>query len=343
MRTTFISTASLLGAPRTGIVRMQADMAQLSKEVSTGRMADVGLNLGAETGRAASLHIDTAAISALIDSNGAAVQRLQQTQTALTKLTDGANTFMQQLIAQRDSATSVDGIAASALAGFVADANASDGKSYLFSGINSAIKPVADYSGAPKAAVDAAFLAKFGVAPGDPAAANISATAISDFLDNEFANLFADPDWGTTWSSASDTPARSRVAPGESIDTSVSANQPAMRKLAMAYAMVAGLGTDSLGADARKAVIDKAISVLGTAVSGLTDLGQAMGSAENRVTAATTRLTAQQDILATRISTLEGVDPADAKVKIDTLSTQIEMSYSLTVKLLNMSLLNYVT
>ena len=93
MRTTFISTASLLGAPRTGIVRMQADMAQLSKEVSTGRMADVGLNLGDETGRAASLHIDTAAISALIDSNGAAVQRLQQTQTALTKLTDGANTL----------------------------------------------------------------------------------------------------------------------------------------------------------------------------------------------------------------------------------------------------------
>ena len=81
MRTTFISTASLLGAPRTGIVRMQADMAQLSKEVSTGRMADVGLNLGAETGRAASLHIDTAAISALIDSNGAAVQRVIYTES----------------------------------------------------------------------------------------------------------------------------------------------------------------------------------------------------------------------------------------------------------------------
>jgi len=30
-------------------------------------------------------------------------------------------------------------------------------------------------------------------------------------------------------------------------------------------------------------------------------------------------------------------------VKIDTLSTQIEMSYSLTAKLLQMSLLNYVT
>ena len=33
--------------------------------------------------------------------------------------------------------------------------------------------------------------------------------------------------------------------------------------------------------------------------------------------------------------------PAEAKVKIDTLTTQIEMSYSLTAKLLQMSLLNY--
>ena len=62
---------------------------------------------------------------------------------------------------------------------------------------------------------------------------------------------------------------------------------------------------------------------------------------QNQVTDATNRLKAQQTILQTRIGTLEGVDPAEAKVQIDQLTTQIEMSYSLTGKLLQISLLNY--
>ena len=40
--------------------------------------------------------------------------------------------------------------------------------------------------------------------------------------------------------------------------------------------------------------------------------------------------------------TVVGVDPAEAKVKIDTLTTQLEMSYSLTAKLLQLSIINYV-
>ena len=50
MQTSFISTASLVGAPRSDITRMQTEVARLSEEVSTGRMADVGLNLGAAAG-----------------------------------------------------------------------------------------------------------------------------------------------------------------------------------------------------------------------------------------------------------------------------------------------------
>ena len=62
---------------------------------------------------------------------------------------------------------------------------------------------------------------------------------------------------------------------------------------------------------------------------------------QNQVSDATERLTTQQSILETQIDSLEGVDASQAKVKIDTLTTQIEMSYSLTAKLLQMSLLNY--
>jgi flagellar hook-associated protein 3 FlgL len=341
VRTSFISSLSLFTTPRTGILRMQADMAQLSKEVATGRMADAGLNLGAESGRAVTLHVDTAALAALIDSNGSVAARLQQSQSTLDQMRTGGDDFLQQLIASRDTNAPVQSLGASGLAGFTDLANATDGRNYLFAGINTAIQPIADYSAGPQAAVDAAFLAKFGVTQSDPLASGIAAADMKDFLDNEFSALFADPNWGTTWSSAADQPVANRISPTETLDTSVSANQPAMRKLAMVYSMVAGLGTDNLGDAARKAVLDKAIDVLGSALTGVTDLQQTLGAAQNRVTDTTSRLTLQQDVITTRIGVLEGVDPAEAKVKIDTLSTQIEMSYSLTVKLLQMSILNY--
>jgi flagellar hook-associated protein 3 FlgL len=122
----------------------------------------------------------------------------------------------------------------------------------------------------------------------------------------------------------------------------VSANDPAFRKLAMAYAMVAAIGTGNLGDAARLAVIGKSIDTLTEAQVSLTAVQSGVGTAENRVKAANDRLAAQKDILATRIDNLEGVDPAEAKVKIDTLTTQLEMSYSLTARLLQLSIINYV-
>lgn len=320
---------------------MQTEVARLSQEVSTGRMADVGLNLGAETSRAATLHFDSDALGGLIDSNGQLSQRLVRSQSALGQLTSGANDFLNQVIATRDSNSPIGALASSALSGFIADANASDGKDYLFSGINTAIKPLADFTSGPKAAIDAAFVAKFGVAPGDPAASTIDGASMSSFLDNEFAQLFNSSNWASTWSSAADQPTRNSISMHESVDTSVSANQPAIRNLAMAYSMVAALGTDTFGADARKAVLDHAAGLLGEANTGIVALQANLGTVQKQVSDATTQLSAQRDIIATRIGTLEGVDAAEAKTRIDTFATQIEMSYSLTAKLLQMSILNY--
>jgi flagellar hook-associated protein 3 FlgL len=189
--------------------------------------------------------------------------------------------------------------------------------------------------------VDAAFLAKFGVPQSDPSVDQIDAVDMIDFIDNEFADLFADPDWGTTWSSASDQVMRSRISTAQTLDTSISANEQAMRKLAMVYTMVSELGIDGLAEDTRGAILDKAVGMLSEAFSGLTTLGMDIGVKQNRVNDATERLQIQQSIVEQRVAVLEGVDPLEAKVKLDTLTTQIEMSYSLTARLLRLSILNY--
>jgi flagellar hook-associated protein 3 FlgL len=53
-------------------------------------------------------------------------------------------------------------------------------------------------------------------------------------------------------------------------------------------------------------------------------------------------MTSNRGLLATQLDSLEGVDPAEAKVRSDSYSNELEMSYSLTTKLLNLSILNYV-
>ncbi len=343
MTTASVSTASLAGAPRIGIARMQNDLVKLNQEVVTSRLADVGLSLGAQTAQSVSLHINNDALGAMIDNNGLIASRLQQQQSALDSMRTGASTFIQAVTAAYTSgggSTLVD-TANSALASFTQAANASDGHNYLFGGINSSAAPIAQYDSGPNAAITAAFTAKFGFPPTDPAAANITGAQMTDFLNNEFDALFADPAWGSTWSSASSTVINSRIDTATTVATSVSANEPAMRKLAEAYSAVASLGFNGLGDDAKKAILDKASSLAGAGSDGVISIQGGLGIVQNQVTDSTNRLKTQQTILQTRIGTLEGIDPAEAKVQIDQLTTQIEMSYSLTGKLMQISLLNY--
>ena len=344
MHTSSISTASLMGSTRTGVARMQNELARLNEEVVTSRMADVGLTLGARTAQSVSLHIDYDSLSSLIDSNSQVSSRLEQQQSALDSLRTGADDFLQSLIDGQTSGgdtTTLVEAAKSALASFTQTVNASDGHDYLFGGINSTSAPLAEYDSGPGDAVTAAFTAKFGFAPDDPAAADITGDEMSDFLDNEFDALFSDPSWGTDWSSASDQTISNRIDTTTTVSTSVSANEPAMRKLAEAYTMVGYLGLDGLSSDAQQAILDKANTLVGDGDDGLVEIQASLGGVQNQVTDASDRLKTQQTILTNHIDSLEGVDAAEAKVQIDTLTTQIEMSYSLTAKLLDISLLKY--
>ena len=117
---------------------------------------------------------------------------------------------------------------------------------FLFSGINSDVKPMDDFfSGTPSASrqsVTDAFTAKFGMSPDDPAVASISASDMQGFLDNEFSDLFSDANWANNWSAASDKAVTNRISRTEVAATSTTANDTAFRKLTQAYAMVSGLG-----------------------------------------------------------------------------------------------------
>ena len=348
MKTTYVSTQAMANATRRSILHMQSELTTLQKEVSTGRVADVGLALGARAGRTVTLRQESASLQAFMDANASASTRLSTTQAALATVASGGQSFLQMLIDATDSVTSAavtQQRARESLASFIDTLNSAQNGEYVFAGINSDAKPISDYSdpaSLARQAVADAFMTRFGFAQGSPAVAGISASDMQDFLDTDFAALFDEPAWSTNWSSASDQPVSSRVSATQTVTTGATANDPAIKKLAMAYTMVSDLGLAGLSNEAYRAVVAKATDVIGGAIAGVTSAQAQLGYSEQAVADANSRMSVQKDVLEIHIGSLEGIDPYEATVRINNLLTQIETSYALTARIQQLSLLDFL-
>ncbi len=349
MKTSNISTLALTNATRETRINLQLRLATTQKEANTGRYADVGLQLGYLTQRTVSLRQDLDRLTTFKDTNAVAASRLSLSQAQLDGLADAAQGFLTTLMAAR-SATSSAGTAVTdakaKLTSFTAALNTTVNGAHLFAGVNTDVKPITDYFGTPtsagRQAVEDAFTTEFGTSQSTAGVENITGAQMDAFLDGAFADLFGSADWTTTWSSASDQNITSRINTNERIETSANANDKAFRGLAQAYTMIADLGIQDLSPDAYQSVINKAIDVVGQAISDLTGLRASLGTSQERIKDADSRIDIQTTLIKEHIGTLEGVDPYEAQVRVNELLKQIETAYSLTARTTNLSLLKYI-
>ena len=349
MKTTFVSTAAISQAMRYSLLRAQSELTNAQKEASTGRVADIGLALGSRTGHAVSFERDLERMRGIVDSNGLAKARLSSTQDAITQISKAAQSFLSTLT------TSVSGDASPSLTltdakgtlqSITAILNSSYNGEHLFAGINTDVQPINDFTaaGSPnKAAFDAGFLSFFGFTKNDPAAANITAAQMNNFMTTVVEPQFLGAGWQGTWSNATDEGITSRIALNETVQTSVSANEGGMRKLAMAAALVTDMFDSNVSAIARKAVLTRAVSLVGESMSDLANLASSTGIVENRVKNASDRIDMQVDLFQRNIQQLEGVDPYEASTRVTSLLQQIETSYALTARIQQLSLAKYLT
>jgi flagellar hook-associated protein 3 FlgL len=349
MKSTFISTSSISAATRLSLMKVQQQLADAQKEVTTGRLADVGESLGFRTGQTISLRQEHTRLKTIIETNSGVSTRLKATQTTLQSLVDNAQAFVSQLLGSRaggGNAAVAQKEAESGLATFTDTMNTTFADGYLFAGVNSDVKPLTSYYDTPPPAnqqgVANAFLTAFGITQSDPAVQNITTASMQTFLDTTFADLFNDPSWSTDWSSASNQNVRNRISTSELIETSVNANEDAFRKLAKAYTMVADLGVQNLDQGTFQTVIDQALSDTSEAIQEIGQLQSGLGVAQQRVTDASDRMSLQVDILTSQVNSLEGVDPNEASTRVSALLTQIESSYALTARIMGLSILNYL-
>jgi flagellin-like hook-associated protein FlgL len=193
----------------------------------------------------------------------------------------------------------------------------------------------------PQAAVASAFRSTFGFGIDDAAVSTITPAAMKAFLDVPFTALFEGDNW-KDWSNASSQNIQSRISTKEKVEASTNANDRGIQKMAMAYTMMFDLRLDRLGEKTREALVNKAIETFSQATTSVTAMQSRLGAVQEKVEEADERMSLQKDILDEKIIHLEAVDPAEAKVRVDRLMTQIQTSYSLTAQLKSMSLINYL-
>jgi flagellar hook-associated protein 3 FlgL len=346
MSSNYISTYMLTSTLRYSIVGNESALSNTTKEATTQRYADVGLALGAKTGRDVSLRADMDFLNQLVDTNGLVSGRLDVTQNRITEFGSTAQEFLSSLIAARDTANGAAIILPSASANLqdlIGGLNASYNGSYLFGGTNTQTLPIANYAAGStsKNAIDAAFSGFFGFAQTSPSVSTITPAQMQTFLTN-LDTQFTSPAWNANWSSASNTPLSSRISSTEVVNSSVSANDPSFQNLAEAYTMMSDLGNTSMSQATFQVVVDKAISLVSSATNGLAVLGGAVGTIQQRVSGATNKLQMQQDILNQQVVAMEKVDPTVASVKVSSLQTQIDTALALTSRLQQISLINYL-
>lgn len=347
MKTSFVSSLSLQNSLRSTVMKAQNEMARLQTELSTGVHADLGAELGANTARSLNLSRDIDRIKSNISNNAIATQRLEASQAALESTANAADKIAALLINKETKEPLLTVITDDIRGQFstaVGFANTSVNGEFLFSGINTDVKPFKD-DGIKTAFTTA--LDDFMAAQTPPVSSkgDLTAEQMDSFLTDFEAQILdtsATGIWATTISSASDTNMTSRISQTETVETSTNANSEGMRKLVFASIVASELLVTDVNEEARKVVVSKASDSIWKAVDGLNKQRSNLGLSEARVSSANDALEAQRTIIETHLGTMQGVDTYEAKTRLDLLRSQIEIAYSLTTKLQSMSLVNYL-
>lgn len=285
----------------------------------------------------------------LIATNSVVTQRLSASQMALGTISDAGQIGLNTLVALAGSTDATQLTTAvrtlnDALDQFTDASNTSVNGEYVLAGINTDVKPIGDYktdeTGA-KTLFDNAFVGYFGFAQSDPGVNTITPVQMQDFIDTIVVPMFTSTtDWTDTWSQASDTPMNSRISRTEVVATSSTANSDGFRMMALASVIGIELLSLDISSDTRAIVSNSAIDYMGRAIYGIDSERGQLGLSENRVAMANETLQVQKDIVKLNLDDLEGVDVYEASSRITALTNQMEISYNLTARISQLSLVN---
>ena len=343
------STFAFQAIQRRSLLDLQRDLVRDQQELNTGRHFDLSLSQGANVGRLSLLDQRLTDIRNIAETNKTVSARLETSAVALSSLKETATDVRDKILLSLTHGQSLAVVkqqAAEALSALVNTMNSSNGGDFIFSGTKIDIAPLNQFETQPpspaKLAIDRAFFDAFGVSQDNPAVAGIPKADMEAFLKGSFADLFDDAAWRTNWSNASDTPITSRISLFRTTNTSVTANDPALRNLAMGYAALSQLALEGVSPQAAQSILESALGKIDQGMSGIASLQTSIGSMQSNVNTEANTLAIQQNYLIGQTRAIESVDQTEVAARINSLMTQLETAYTLTAKLQQMSLTRFI-
>lgn len=360
MKTSFSSNIGIQSSLAQTMAKAQKELVEANQEVSTGVHADMGVALGSSTTRSLDLTRDLLRIESLMASNSLAKTRIDSSEGALSNMADQITTASGLLTGLGNTESTVNEVVltmTSALDAFTAAGNSSAAGEYLFSGTNTDVKPLTSYTedgSTFKAAVDLElnqFLSDNGIASkADMTEAQMQTfltdleakfTGTATLTDPPHTGLAGEDFWTTFVSDASDSNMTTRITPSETIVSSVNANDAGFRNF-MFGAIVTIEFLPTATDETRSAIVDSAQAALGRASTGISSQRSQLGLSSERISKATDSLEAQKTIIENSVSDLQSVDSYEAATRVTELQSLLEAAYTLTSRIQQLSLINYL-
>ncbi|WKW50647.1 flagellar hook-associated family protein [Rhodomicrobium lacus] len=340
-----VSTSVLYSIAPNAVADAQAKIAKITTETSSGKISDPVSSLGSQYGLYRSLQAKSTSLTSTITANSVVLNKISTSTTALTSIYSDAETLSNALLSAK-STGDVSALSAQAkgmLESLITSLNAATAGAYVFGGSNTGATPLNGYSDSAEAATASAFSTAFGITQSDSSASSITPADMTSFLSGDFSALFDDASWSSNWSNASSTRGTARISDGQTVTTSVSANEEAFRQLAEAYTMISDLGLDNLNSGTQQTVIAAALDKVNSAMAGISGMQSTLGVSQSQITSTNERLTTEKKLVDNWSSELGDSDPTEASTKLAQLQTLLDTSYALTNRIYSLSLVSYIS
>lgn len=347
MKVGFTSTYAMNSTIRMQTMRTQSDLATAQIELATEKQANIGRHLGPMTSQLVSVENQIQMIDRIQVTTSFVTNRMSMMQASMVSMVNSGQDFVGQLTTEINGSMDsglLSEIANSALEQFTSVMNTSFKGEYVFSGINTDVMALNEYTaGSPaQTAVAAAFVTEFGFLPDDPLANDITPAEMETFFDGEFMDLFDDANWPTLWSGSSERGMRSKISPLELAENPTTAQATSFRKIAASIIAMKEFSEGTFNLGTQGMLAERSLETMSAGINGLASEQSKVGTIERRIDEANDRMDYQKIVLNDQVNAFQGIDVYEIANRLNHLSLSLEASYRATGKLQQLSLMNYI-
>lgn len=325
---------------RTHNTQIKQTLNQLSSEMATGVKSDIGKAVQGNFTTLSALEASRARLSSYKLAADQSEVFVSSAQSALENIQNQVSEIGKSLISAASSPAAASGevalsAATDAFTSVLSALNTRTNGRYVFAGEDSQTKPFASSD---------EILTALTAAIGGATAPDQIITAIDAWFDapnvagetDEFASL--------AYNGSSTPAAGIRISDTDTLSFPVTGDDAAIRNTLKGFALAALVSTDAIVADSdlRNSIMQSAGLYLTAADTGLATLRGKVGLVEEKISDAQTAQTAEISSIDLAKTKLIEADSYETATALEAVETQLETLYTLTARLSQLSLTNYL-